>query len=140
MAILFPNEIILETENFIVAQDWEVPIVGFFILSTKRKIRSISELTPDEALEFGPLLVKVRKAMQEVLGIDTVYVFQNEDTAHGFHVWLFPRHQWMEQFGYKIQSVRPIMEHSQNQTITDALLLEVRTAVQEMQKHFGITL
>ena len=134
MAILFPNEIILETENFIVAQDWEVPIVGFFIISTKRKVRSVSEFRTEEALEFGPLIVKIRKAMNEVLGIETVYVFQNEDTVHGFHLWLFPRHDWMEQFGLKIQSVRPIMKYSQNQTITEVVLKEVKGAVQRMKE------
>jgi hypothetical protein len=58
MTNLFPDEVILTTNNFIVAQDWEVPIAGFFILSTKRKIRSIAEFDGEEAREFGVLIKK----------------------------------------------------------------------------------
>lgn len=137
MAILFPDETILETEYFKVGQDWEVPIVGFFILSTKRHIRSVGEFTDDEATEFGQVITKVRKAMSDVLSIDDVYLFQNEDTEHGFHLWMFPRHEWMEQFGRKVQSVRPIMEYAQKIEATDALMTEVRNACSKMRDYFG---
>ncbi|MBY0538151.1 diadenosine tetraphosphate hydrolase [Patescibacteria group bacterium] len=137
MKILFPNEVILENKNFIVAQDWEVPIVGFFILSTKRTTRSVGEFTEAEAMEFGQIITKVRKAMSEVLSINDVYLFQNEDTQHGFHLWMFPRHEWMEPFGRKIQSVRPIMEHAQNLEVTDELLAEVIAACTKMREYFG---
>lgn len=137
MKVLFPNEVILETNNFSVGQDWEVPIVGFFILSTKRTTRSVGDFTDVEAIEFGQIITKVRKAMSEVLNIDDVYIFQNEDTQHGFHLWMFPRHAWMEPFGRKIQSVRPIMEHAQNLEVTEELLAEVTAACSKMREYFG---
>jgi diadenosine tetraphosphate (Ap4A) HIT family hydrolase len=108
---LLPDEIILETDHFRIAQDCEVPIEGFLILAAKRHLRSIADLSDDELTEFSTLLKKARIAMQEI-GIDDVYIFQNEDTEHGFHIWLFPRHDWMQAFGNKIQSVRPIMEYA----------------------------
>ena len=136
MKNLFPDEVIFTTNNFIVTQDWEVPIAGFFILSTKRKIRSIAEFTDDEAREFGVLIKKVRIGMNEVLGINDVYFFQNEDSVHGFHLWMFPRYEWMKDFGVKIESVRPIMQYAQNLEITDKLLEEVKKSATLMREYF----
>lgn len=110
--ILFPNEVILETQYFKVSQDWEVPIPGFFIIATKRKIRSVCDFTKQEASQFINILCEVRLGMQEKLKIKDTYLFQNEDTEHGFHFWLFPRHDWMDLFGRKIQSVREIMDYA----------------------------
>lgn len=136
MTNLFPDEVILTTDNFIVAQDWEVPIAGFFILSTKRKIRSIAEFTDEEAREFGVLIKKVRIGMNEVLNINDVYFFQNEDSVHGFHLWMFPRYEWMKDLGVKIESVRPIMQYAQGLEITEELMLEVKEAAKVMKEYF----
>lgn len=75
MKKLFPNETVIITNHFDVHQDWEVPIPGFFIIATKRKIRSISEFTSQEAEEFINLIIKLRKGMEEVLNIKDVYFF-----------------------------------------------------------------
>ncbi len=136
MTNLFPDEVILTTDNFIVAQDWEVPIAGFFILSTKRKIRSISEFNEEEAREFGVLIKKVRIGMGEALDINDVYFFQNEDSVHGFHLWMFPRYEWMKEFGAKIESVRPIMKYAQGLEITEELLSEVKKSATLMRDYF----
>ena len=78
--VLFPDEVILETEHFKISQDCEVPILGFCVLAAKRSITSIADFTKDEEKEFAELLVKVRKAMKEVLHMQEVYLFQNEDS------------------------------------------------------------
>lgn len=136
MRNLFPDEVILSTENFIVTQDWEVPIAAFFILSTKRTIRSVEEFTDAEAAEFGSLLKKIRTGMRNALNIQDVYLFQNEDTIHGFHLWIFPRHTWMEAFGRKIESVRPIMQYAQTLEVTDTLLANVKKTAATMREYF----
>jgi hypothetical protein len=74
--------------------------------------------------------------MSEALGINDVYFFQNEDSVHGFHLWMFPRYEWMKDFGVKIESVRPIMQHTQNLEITDELLAEVKEAARVMKEYF----
>ncbi len=135
MRNLFPNEVILETDNFIVAQDWEVPIAAFFIISTKRPVRSIAEFTDTEAAEFGLLIKKVRVGMSEALNIQDVYLFQNEDTIHGFHLWMFPRYEWMETFGRKIESVRPIMRYAEELDVTNTLITEVKQAAATMREY-----
>ena len=136
MTNLFPDEVILTTDNFIVAQDWEVPIAGFFFLFTKRKSRSISEFNEEEAREFGVLIKKVRIGMGEALDINDVYFFQNEDSVHGFHLWMFPRYEWMKEFGAKIESVRPIMKYAQGLEITEELLSEVKKSATLMRDYF----
>jgi len=133
--ILFPKGIIIETKDFRVEQDWETPIEGFFIVASKKKQRTIAEFSEKELQEFVFLVAKVRKAMEEVLAIKDVYLFHNEDTAHGFHLWMFPRHKWMEKFGRKIQSVRPIMDYAEKNMAQTSVIKKVNQAVEKMKKH-----
>jgi diadenosine tetraphosphate (Ap4A) HIT family hydrolase len=135
--ILFPNENIITTKLFNIGQDWEVPIPGFFVITPLRKLKSISEFTDKEAIEFINLIRKVRKGMRDVLGIEDVYLFQTEDTEHNFHLWIFPRHSWMEKFGRKIQSVRPIMNYAKENMLSDDVFNKVRDYVKKMKKYMS---
>src|SRR4051812_48265557 len=111
---LFKDDTILITEHFNVGQDWCAPITGFFIVGAIDKSKkSILDFTEQELAELMSIARKIRFAMKEILGINEVYLFQNEDSDHGFYLWLFPRHEWMEQFGRKIESVRPIMKYAE---------------------------
>jgi len=130
--ILFPNETVIKTELFDVHQDWGIPIPGFFILASVRKIKSVVDFTNKEASEFVRLVCKLRQGMREALGIKDVYLFQNEDTKYDFHLWVFPRYQWMEQFGRKIESVRPIINYAKENMQNESIFAEVRDCVQKM--------
>ena len=131
---LFANEKVLVTKNFDIHQDWDVPIPGFFIIENLNPRRSIAEFTDEELAEFAGLVRKLRRGMQDVLKIKDVYFFQNEDSEHGYHLWMFPRHDWMDKFGRKIQSVRPIIEFAKEQLATDKNIAQtVRQYVQEMK-------
>ncbi|PIQ68234.1 MAG: diadenosine tetraphosphate hydrolase [Candidatus Taylorbacteria bacterium CG11_big_fil_rev_8_21_14_0_20_46_11] len=134
---LFPDENILTTKYFDVSQDWEIPIPGFFIIAPLRKVRSVAEFSDEEATEFIYLVRKVRKGMKDVLGIEDVYFFQNEDTEHNYHQWILPRHKWMEKFGKKIESVRPIMNYAKENMVNDSVFKEVRGAVQKMKTYMS---
>jgi diadenosine tetraphosphate (Ap4A) HIT family hydrolase len=131
--ILFPNEKIITSKHFTVSQDWEVPIPGFFIIAPLRKIKSIDEFTDEEATEFISLLRKVRLGMREVLKIKNVYLFENEDSIHGFHMWIFPRYNWMQKFGRKIESVKPIMIYAVKNMTNDETLENVKESVNVMK-------
>jgi diadenosine tetraphosphate (Ap4A) HIT family hydrolase len=133
MKKIFPDENVITTKLFNISQDWETPIPGFFILSPLRKLRSISDFTDAEALEFVTLVRKIRIGMREILNINDVYLFQNEDTEHNFHLWIFPRHSWMERFGRKIESVRPIMKYATEHRLDDNLVQEVKESVRTMK-------
>ncbi len=137
MEKLFPDEKIISTKYFEVHQDWEVPIAGFFIISPKKLIRTIDEFTDDEAVEFVNLLRKARKGMKDALRIDDAYFFQNEDTKHNFHLWIFPRHGWMEQFGRKIESVKPIINYAKQNMLDEKSIAEVKLYVKKMRGYFN---
>ncbi|MCX6789644.1 MAG: diadenosine tetraphosphate hydrolase [Candidatus Gribaldobacteria bacterium] len=133
--ILFPDEKIIVTEFFDAHQDWSVPIPGFFIIEPLRKIRSVAELNDQEAIDFINLIRKIRLGMKDVLGIVDVYLFQNENSQYGFHLWMFPRHQWMEQFGRKIESVRPIMNYAKENMVNEEIFQQVKGAVAKMREY-----
>ncbi|HII29435.1 TPA: hypothetical protein HA317_00015 [Candidatus Woesearchaeota archaeon] len=67
--------------------------------------------------------------MRDVLKIRHVYIFQNEDSKHYFHLWVFPRHKWMNRFGRKIESVRPIIEYAKENMANEGVFKQVRAWV-----------
>jgi diadenosine tetraphosphate (Ap4A) HIT family hydrolase len=131
--ILFPNEKVIVTDNFDVHQDMEVPIPGFLVMASIRNIKSILEFNEAETKEFLPLLIKIRSALKQVLKVDEVYFFQNEDSQHSFHIWIFPRLPWMEKFGRKIQSVRPIIEYAKEKMDDDNYIEETNKAIVKLR-------
>ena len=75
--------------------------------------------------------------MRKALDIDIVYLIQEEDTSHHFHIWVFPRYDWMsEKFGKKTPSLRPIMEHARENLKTTENLLRVEEAVSILKAYF----
>jgi hypothetical protein len=73
-------------------------------------------LTTEEKIDYIDVLTKIRKAQREVLGIEYVYYFYNEDTTHHFHnTWMVPRYEWMYKFGRSVESVRPVLLHTRNE-------------------------
>lgn len=138
MKILFPDELVFETSLFTIHQDWEVPIPGFFILSPKRIVRTIDEFTEEETEEYIRLIRKLRKGMKELLRIETVYFFQNEDSKFNFHLWIFPRYDWMEHFGKGIGSVKSIINHATETMVNNKNIAVVRDCVIKMNKFFSL--
>jgi len=70
------------------------------------------------------------------LNIRDVYFFQNEDTKHNFHLWVFPRYDWMEKFGRKIESVKPIMNYAAQNMLGKEQIDKVKNAVIKMREYF----
>lgn len=133
-----PGGLIAESEHFTAGQDYEIPIPGFVILASKRHLQSVDEFTEAEQKDFIEFLCRVRKAMREALGIDVVYLIQEEDTSDHFHVWVFPRYDWMtEQFGKKIQSVRPIIEYVREHLQTPENLKKVDEVIEKLRTYFS---
>jgi diadenosine tetraphosphate (Ap4A) HIT family hydrolase len=132
---LFPEETVIITDYFDVHQDWGVPIPGFFIIASKRKISSVADFNDDEPQEFMKLVCTLRKGMRDILNIKNIYLFQNEDTEYNFHLWIFPRFEWMEKFGRKIESIRPIINYAKENMVKDEVLGEVRSRVKQMKEY-----
>lgn len=133
---LFKGLIVLQTKNFRVEQDWEVPIPGFFVISSAKKAKSISDFKEEELIEFIKIVKKVREGMKKVLKIKNVYLIQSEESPHNFHFWIFPRYKWMskEKFGKEINSVRPIMHYAIDNMADKKTISEVKKCVDKMRK------
>jgi diadenosine tetraphosphate (Ap4A) HIT family hydrolase len=106
--------VIIETEYFHAHQDVAYPIEGLVILASKRHIKCLDELTEVERLDYINIMTSIRKAQRDVLGIEYIYYFYNEDTTHHFHTWMVPRYEWMNEFGRSVESVRPVLLHARN--------------------------
>ncbi|WP_407269773.1 HIT family protein [Radiobacillus sp. PE A8.2] len=124
--------VVLETEYFHAHQDVAYPIKGLIILASKRHIICIDELTEEERLDYINVLTKIRKAQRDVLGIEYVYYFYNEDTTHHFHTWMVPRYEWMHEFGRSVESVRPTLLHARNHMNSKENMQEVIAAIRAL--------
>lgn len=132
-----PGGSILSSKYFDAHQDYEIPIPGFIIIASKRHLQSVDEFTEDEQRDFIKFLCRLRKGMRRALKISTVYLIQEEDTSHHFHIWVFPRYGWMkEKFDRKIQSVRPIMEYARENLKTVGNLKKVDNATRKLKQFF----
>lgn len=129
--------VVIETEFFHAHQDVAYPIKGLIILASKRHITGLDELTDAEQLDYIKLLSRIRKAQRNVLNIDYVYYFYNEDTTHHFHTWLVPRYEWMYQFGRSVESVRPVLLHARNHLNDEKNMKEVLKAIQDLKNELS---
>jgi len=121
--------VVVETDYFHAHQDVAYPIKGLVILASKRHIHGFDELKEHEKMDYINLLTTIRKAQREVLGIEYVYYFYNEDTTHHFHTWMVPRYEWMNGFGRSVESLRPILLHARHKLNDEENDKEVKEAI-----------
>nr|WP_247739166.1 diadenosine tetraphosphate hydrolase [Bacillus sp. 165] len=126
--------IIIETEYFHAHQDVAYPIEGLVILASKRHIKSLDELIKEERAEYIEVLTSIKKAQREILGIEYVYYFYNEDTSHHFHTWMVPRYEWMYKFGRSVESVRPVLLHARHKENTEENRKKVMETIHKLRK------
>jgi diadenosine tetraphosphate (Ap4A) HIT family hydrolase len=129
--------VVLETGYFQAHQDVAYPIKGLIILASKRHIKCFDELTEEEKTDYIQVLSKIRKAQRDVLRIEYVYYFYNEDTTHHFHTWMVPRYDWMYEFGRSVESVRPVLLHARNNMNTNENIQEVLAAIDSLTKELN---
>ena len=85
-----------ENDYFTLSQDWELPIEGFFIVSPKRHVEKLSELTNDERNMMFELVNNLILVLRENNVCDKFeIIFEEKETRH-LHVWIMPRHEWMK--------------------------------------------
>ncbi|MGG1631811.1 HIT family protein [Rossellomorea sp. NRS-1567] len=129
--------VVLETEYFHAHQDVAYPIRGLIILASKRHITCFDELSEAEKLDYIHVLTTIRKAQREILGIEYVYYFYNEDTTHHFHTWMVPRYDWMYDFGRSVESVRPVLLHARNKMNNEENLEKVMEAIHSLTRELN---
>lgn len=126
--------VIVETPLFHAHQDVAYPIPGLVILASKRHVYGLDELTEEEGSAYLHLLRRIRKAQRQVLNIEHVYYFYNEDTTHHFHTWLVPRYNWMYQFGRSVESLRPVLVHAREHMNLPEQRQEVLQAIEKLRE------
>lgn len=132
--VIPPGGIILDTKNFVLHQDPEIPIKGFLIIASKKHIRSISELNYVEAQELFDLVYKARMAQKSLKDIKEVSIIQEERSGH-FHLWLLPRYKWMDEiFEDSLSTVREIMSYARDNYRSESDTKAIINAVKQIRK------
>lgn len=85
-------------------------------------------------MDYINLLSKIRKAQRDVLEIEYVYYFYNEDTTQHFHTWMVPRYEWMYEFGRSVESVRPVQLHAKNKMNNEENKQEMMRAIKALSE------
>ena len=76
---------------FVIRQDAECPVPGFYIVSARQHIHSIGDLSCERSAELGVILTRLRAAMLDVLRIERVHVFLEERLIEPhLHIWMLP--------------------------------------------------
>ncbi len=125
-----------ENERFTLSQDWEVPIKGFFIVSPKRHIEKLCELTDDERNEMFYIVNEAVKILRKNNICDRFdYIFEEKENRR-LHVWILPRYDWMSEivddiidnigviFEYAKTNFRNIENYEEIKRITEIIKAE----------------
>lgn len=104
--------ILFKNKNFTVAQDFELPIDGFIIITSVRHISKYTELTEEEQLDLTKIINNTLRILEGNNIAEGYNIILEEKDCH-FHVWLMPRHKWMiEKFGKVLKEIRSIQKYA----------------------------
>ena len=121
-----PCGIAYEDELFTVAQDWELPIQGFFVVAPKHCVENLSELTDEERIRAFDLVNETIKILKASNVCDRFNVIFEEKQGSHFHIWIMPRHKWMEDVAGKItKNIGMIFNYAKQNLRTEENLKEI---------------
>lgn len=133
-----PCGIAYENDNFTLSQDWELPIVGFFVVSPKRHIEKFSELSSEERIEIFEIVDKTIKILRGIGVCERFNVIFEEKENRHFHIWIMPRHKWMKEnlgtitsdigkvFEYAKKNMRTLDNYNRINEVSDAVREEFK--------------
>ena len=132
---MLPCGVAYENERFILSQDWELPIVGFFVLSPKKHIDTFCELTDDERNEMFGIVNKTIKILRDNNICDRFNVLFEEKENRHFHVWIMPRHKWMSDITEDItDNIGIIFEYAKQNYRNEDVYKEIENATNILRK------
>lgn len=111
---VLPCGMAYENERFTLSQDWELPIEGFMVVTPKRCVEKFSELSSDEQHEMFDIVDKTVKILRENNICERFNVLFEEKEKRHLHVWIMPRHEWMEQFGSITKHIDEIFKYAKD--------------------------
>lgn len=132
---ILPCGIAYEDNSFILSQDWELPIPGFFVVSPKRHIETFDELTIEERNEIFEIVNKTIKILREKNICDRFNVVF-EEKKH-FHIWIMPRYKWMTDLNSNIMSnIGLVFEYAKNNMRTEENKKRIKRITEIVKKEF----
>jgi diadenosine tetraphosphate (Ap4A) HIT family hydrolase len=84
---------IVRTDAWDVVHCDSTSLLGWIVLVLRRHVAAVADLTDDEAVELGPLVRRVSRALHDLWGCEKTYIVQfAEHPAHRHvHVHVIPR-------------------------------------------------
>jgi diadenosine tetraphosphate (Ap4A) HIT family hydrolase len=132
--VIPPGGVIAETKNFILHQELEVPIKAFLVITSKKHIKSIMQLTKEEAEELFDLVYRARIALKSIEDITDIKIIQEENASH-FNMWLLPRFEWMNNiYSNSLSSIREMMGSMQTSHKTEENIMEILVVVEKVKE------
>lgn len=132
-----PCGIAYENDKFILSQDWELPIQGFFVVSPKKCVEKFEELDDNDKIKIFKIVDKTIKILRENKICDRFDVIFEEKENRHFHIWIMPRHNWMtELVGDIIDSVGQVFEYAKNNMRTKENFEKIDEITQIVKKGF----
>ena len=134
-----PCGLVYENDNFTVSQDREFPIIGFFIISPKKHIEKLNELSEQERNEMFSIINTVIKIEKDNnICKDFNVIFYEKDKIH-FHVRIMPRHERMSKICNNItQNIGLIFDYAKKNFRTEYTYKEIKKAVNITKKNLNI--
>lgn len=119
--------LLYRSENFSIAQDFELPIDGFLIIFSNRHVEKLNDLNTDEQVELIKLISKTLNILQNNQIADEFNIILEEKSGYHFHIWLMPRHRWMiEKFGKVLKNLKKIQDYAVKNMKTPENLEKIR--------------
>lgn len=132
--------ILYKSNNFIVAQDFELPIPGFIVISSIKHYIYLSSLSSSEQIELMNLINKIINLLKEYGVSDEYNIVLEEKEGYHFHVWLMPRSEWMKnKFGKILKNIKGIQEYAINNMKTDEVRLEILSICNKLRKDLNMS-
>lgn len=130
---------IYENENFTVSQDWELPIPGFIIISPKRCVEKLNNLTKNERDEMFDLVDFVIAKLRKNKVCDRFEIIFEEKENRHLHVWIMPRQDWMKNIVEDIiDNIGKICEYAKENMKNENTYIKINKACNILKKEFEL--
>jgi diadenosine tetraphosphate (Ap4A) HIT family hydrolase len=135
-----PGGFIAENDSCYMHHDPLVPIEGFLVVASRRHVRSLEELTPEEHADFASLLRLGRQVLCHVADVRAFSLIQEEASSH-LHAWFFPwLNRIVEYYGSaSLGHIRPAMERAMKTSNTPAQRARVLQWVEHSKELVRLT-
>lgn len=134
---VLPCGVVYEDDLFMLSQDWELPIPGFLVLSPKRCVEKLSDLTDYEREEMFKIVDKTIKLLRNSKICDRFDVIFEEKIERHFHIWIMPREKWMtELVGDIIDHIGDIFSYAKSNNRTNDNLKKIKEVTDIIKNQF----